>query len=114
MGTTTISFQAGSYKTVNSLVLGFQALILPSTGTVFEKAEIYQRIKDIYQPNFAALTLYSKNGFIIKVNGLHCGRKGEAIIELLKLCNFELDDATIYSILNYVEIKMTLWNKENI
>lgn len=111
MGTDAIKFQAGSYQTNHALVNAFSRLINVTTGPTYTKADILQKASDLYDPDYPALTLHSLNGFSIKICGLHCGREGEAIVDLLKYCGFEMEDITIYSILHRKDIKMTLWNQ---
>lgn len=114
MGTATIKFQASSYKNNHDLVRSFRNLITPCTGYNFKRADIKQDVSDVNNPDFAALTLHSTNGFIIKVNGLHCGREGEGIVDLIRFCGFEIEDATIYNILNREKMNITIWNKKYI
>ncbi|MBQ9314900.1 MAG: hypothetical protein IJ220_07960 [Clostridia bacterium] len=110
MDTATIRFLANSYAP-DAIVKGFRRMI-GGTGFCFKKAEIIQNNEDLYTPDFVALTLYTNNGYIIKVVGLHCGREGEAIVDLLKVCEFDIDDETVYTILNYIKLNITIWNEK--
>lgn len=86
MKTATVTFQAGSYITSERLINSFNALIVPTTDMCFNRVDIIQRPEDVNQPNAATVILHSKNGFIIKVVGLHPGHDGEKIVKLLSFC----------------------------
>ena len=112
MRNVTITFQAGSYLTSERLINSFQALIVDSTGRCFNRADIIQKENEVNLPSIPTVTLYSQNGFIIKIVGLHPGYSGDKIIKLLSFCEFKMEDATIYNILNRKEINITIWNRK--
>ena len=109
MGIAAVKFQAGAYATAEQLINSFQHLIVTSTGMGFYRADIVQKAVEAKMPGLSTIILYSDTGFIIKVSDIYPGYDGEKIISLLSFCGFEIDDETIFSIINYKNINISLW-----
>ena len=109
MGIAAITFQAGAYATTEQLINSFKKLIVTSTGMGFYRADVIQKAMEAKCPGLSTIILYSDSGFIIKIKDLYPGYDGERIVSLLSFCGFEIDDETVFSIINCKEINITIW-----
>lgn len=108
--TTNIKFHINPNKP-DTLLDRFEELIQGIPNFHFKQVDMRQEVNNHFP---FALTLYATNGFNINISGLKFGegKNSQPIIELLKYCEFELDEETIYTILNCSSLCMTIYNKK--
>ena len=102
MRTAEVTFKSNSFFNRKD-VLGSFEKHFPEWDIKFDKAMIQQK-------DDGALKLHSTDGFIINVTGLYCGEESaQQIVDILKYCGFEMDDATKLTIINFKNVKINLF-----
>ena len=94
-----------------SLLYRFQEMIHGIPNFHFKQMDVRQSPDESSR---FPITLYATNGFNFKVSGVRCGegKRSQPLIDLLKFCEFDLNEETIYTILNCSTLCLTLYNEK--